>query len=123
MKNFIKKTFGGLSTQYLFRQYFFGVAIAALLSYVTMQSPSGANHSGILLFVINAALYPYARFVYETIVNFITGNHVFYFPLPIMLIAKTFSMALCFAFAIFIAPVGLIYLYVYHTKQTKQQEV
>lgn len=29
-------------------------------------------------------------------------------------------MILCYSFAIFIAPIGLIYLYVYHTKQEKR---
>lgn len=63
----IAKTFGGLSSQYYFRQFLFGLAFPALI-YVM---------SGV-------------------------------------------TMLLCWAFAIFIAPIGLAYLYYHHSKAERE---
>lgn len=48
------------------------------------------------------------------------GQNVFFINAIIMLVAKFITMVLCWLFAIFIAPIGLAYLYYYHTKETKQ---
>lgn len=70
--------------------------------------------------IISQFLYPYARFVYESIIDYILGNNVFFANTILVLIVKLFTMIFCYSFAIFIAPIGLIYLYFYHTKQEKQ---
>jgi hypothetical protein len=41
---------------------------------------------------------------------------VFFLNGIIMLFLKLMTMVLCFSFAIFIAPIGLIYLYFYHSR-------
>ena len=69
-----------------------------------------------LVFVANALIYPYSRFVYESIVDFIFGNNVFFVNALFLLATKIITMLICFGFAIFIAPIGLIYLYYYHSK-------
>lgn len=56
--------------------------------------------------------YPYARFVYEGITDYILGTNVFYVDAWLLLAWKLLTMFLRWAFAIFIAPVGLAYLYV-----------
>jgi len=61
----------------------------------------------IIFFAISTLLYPYSRFVYERIVGFIMGENVFYGSAVMMMLAKIFTMCLCWAFAIFIAPVVL----------------
>ena len=66
--------------------------------------------------VLNAFIYPYARFVYESIVGFILGDNVFFVNVILLMVVKFATMLLCYAFAIFIASIGLIYLYFYHTK-------
>ncbi|MBO7476179.1 MAG: hypothetical protein J6T36_04535 [Campylobacter sp.] len=65
---------------------------------------------------ISALLYPYARFVYESIVNFIMGDNVFFINAFILLAWKFMVMMMLFLFAIFIAPIGLLYLWYYHNK-------
>jgi hypothetical protein len=119
MHPIIKKTFGGLSASYYFRQFFFG---AILTSFYYLILSHGSNGSptplGVyILFAINAALYPYARFVYESIADFIMGNTVFITSAFLMLFLKLITMVICWAGAMLIAPIGLIYLYIYHTKQ------
>jgi hypothetical protein len=116
MKEIFAKTFGGLTKQYLARQLFFGVAMAALFITTMQNRPGGVGGGGMLMFVVNAALYPYSRFVYESIVNFIIGENFFLLPAIPMMIAKCFTMLACYALALFIAPLGLAYLYFRHSR-------
>lgn len=113
MKKIIAKTFGGITAAYYFRHLFFGVVIAAILfalqwKYIVV--------SFVFFVVISALLYPYSRFVYETITGFIMGDNFIITNTMLFLIFKIIMMVLCFGFAIFIAPIGLLYLYFYHTK-------
>jgi len=120
MHPIIEKTLGGLSKAYYFRHFFFGLILAALFIAMAMQIPSGIPLGLAVFFAVNALLYPYSRFVYESIVNFIVGNNLFILPAVMMLVAKLITMMLCFMFAIFIAPIGLAYLYCHHTKQANK---
>lgn len=116
MINILLKSFGGLTAQYLFRQYVFGIVMAILLFIVIPKMNFGIG----VFIVINTLLYPYARFVYETIIDFIIGDHFFILPIPVLFMWKTFTMIMVWGFAIFIAPVGLLCLYLYHTYQEKK---
>lgn len=97
----------------------FGIAIAVL--FFTLINKTGGNSSFSLIIVlfINTVLYPYSRFVYESIVNFILGDNVFFFQgvwFLVYLFMKIWIMGLCWAAAIVVAPIGLIYLYFYHSR-------
>lgn len=107
----LQKSFGGLSKPYYFRQFFFGLIFVAFFMFMASRSPHGIPFGAALVMVLNALLYPYARFVYESIVGFIMGNNLFIVNAFAMMFVKLMTMALCFAFAVFIAPVGLVYLY------------
>ncbi|EEH2567400.1 hypothetical protein GYD59_002107 [Salmonella enterica] len=85
------------------------------VEYLT-QNPSGMKVGNVIFFVINALFYPYARFVYEQVISFIMGENVFFINAIVMLMAKVITMCLCWIFSIFIAPVGLAYLYYYHSR-------
>jgi vacuolar-type H+-ATPase subunit I/STV1 len=112
----IQKTLGGLSPQYFFRQFFFGLVVAAFVFFMSTQG-GRSMPAGMLLFIVaNTLLYPYSRFVYESIVGFIMGQNVFFVNAISMLISKFVSMAMCWAFALFVAPIGLAYLYYHHSK-------
>lgn len=121
MSNIIGKTFGGLSKRYYFRHFVFGIIIAGLFIFISLKGPNGIpeNVMLMLIFVANAFLYPYSRFVYESITGFIIGNNVFVMPAILMLFFKLVTMMICFMFALFIAPIGLAYLYYHHSKQVK----
>ena len=45
------------------------------------------------------------------------GGNVFFVNAILMLMVKGFTMAMCWSFAIFIAPVGLAYLYWHNSRQ------
>jgi hypothetical protein len=111
----IVKIFGGLSRQYYLRQFVFGLIFPAMIwffiSHANRPMPFSAASIGIALMVINSCLYPYSRFVYESIIEFIMGRNVFFVNAILMLVTKFVTMLLCWYLALLIAPVGLLYLY------------
>lgn len=111
MPLWLSKTFGGLSPQYYFRQLVFGGLITAFFLYMQMQSKAGFEPKFILILVVNTALYPYARFVYESVIDFVLGKNVFIVNAFMLLITKAFTMLICWSLGMLIAPVGLLYLY------------
>jgi len=122
MHPILAKTVGGLSPAYYFRQLVFGVALCVIaLLPGFLGSKEGITIPAVVLAfaLLCTALYPYSRFVYEGIVGFIMGSNVIAMPLPVMLIWKLLTMVLCWAAAIFIAPVGLAYLYWHHSRQQR----
>lgn len=121
--NVWQKTFGGLSATYYIRQFLFGLIIPAMLWFIGYVGGSNSNNvffSKYWLYIsICQLLYPYSRFVYESIVEYIVGKNVFFVNALLMLLVKLVTMLLCWTLAVFIAPVGLIYLYFYHSRQEK----
>jgi hypothetical protein len=117
----LRKTFGGLSREYYFRQFVFGLIFPAMLYATSRNTKSGLPVVMAVLMVVNTLLYPYARFVYESVVDFFMGRNVFFVNSILMLITKIFTMALCWTFAMFISPIGLLYLYFHHSRQPRYE--
>ena len=120
MNPILTKTFGGLSKQYYFRQFFFAVLICACFMSASFREKEGSIAFGIILtLIVNTFLYPYSRFVYESIVDFIVGNNTLFVNAIFMMFVKMATMLLCFLLAIIIAPIGLLYLYFYHSRNAR----
>jgi len=114
VKDFISRLFCGLDKEYYLRQLFFGLLFFAATTWMTIQSNNPSKISLTLFFFISTLLYPYSRFVYESIMGFILGNNSYQLGGIFLLFALAFKVTLivlCYVFAIFIAPVGLLYLY------------
>lgn len=116
----IRKTLGGLDTSYYIRHFIFGLAIAALFFFMINASKAGIDAKFLIMLAICTILYPYSRFVYEQVVNFIIGDNVFFGNAIFMMAFKFTTMALCWGLSIIIAPIGLAYLYFYHTKEERK---
>ena len=114
----IQKTLGGLSKQYYFRQFIFGLVIAALIFFMSTQGGRSMPIGMLLFTIVSTLLYPYSRFVYESIVGFVMGENIFFVNAIFMLATKFFTMAMCWVFAIFVAPIGFAYLYYHHSKRS-----
>jgi hypothetical protein len=113
MYSFFSKTFGGLTTSYYVRQFVFGALFAILILSFVASSPSGlAGSPGLIVMsVVCTLLYPYSRFVYESVIGYVMGDNVFFVNAVFMLTVKLITMVMCWSFAIFVAPLGLAYLY------------
>lgn len=119
MPPFILKTFGGLNRSYYLRHLTFACAILAF--FVVMLHQAQSNTTGLAFYVlaiVNTLLYPYSRFVYESVIGFIMGKNVFFVNALLMLLVKSMTMLMCWWLAIFIAPLGLAYLYWQHNRQS-----
>ena len=123
----IKNIILGLKPSYYFRQLFFGALLATL--YISIMYYDKNNVSGgysldmrgfVIYSIINTLLYPYARYVYERIVDFIMGDNVFYVNAIWFLVFKFLTMFICWALAIFIFPIGLILYFCINTKSQKK---
>ena len=112
----IAKTFGGLSLQYYVRQFLFGLVFPAFALFMLSRGPHPIQISVIALFIVNSLLYPYSRFVYEGVVGYLIGQNAFFVNVFFMLFVKAITMLLCWSFALFVAPIGLAYLYYHHSK-------
>lgn len=121
MHPILKKTIGGLSPRYYFRQLFFSVILCGIFLYPLTHELEQLPFGIMILLAINTFLYPYSRFSYQGVVSFIIGDNVFFGNAGAMLLAKLFTMLMCWAFAIFIAPIGLVYLYFHHSKVDHQK--
>jgi len=118
MKEIIQKTFGGLTAQYYFRNLFFGLFVTALFVYMEMNASRPTEWAFAPYVLLSTLLYPYSRFVYESIVDFVMGENVFFVNAILAMIIKVITIFVCWVFAIFIAPIGLAYLYYFHSKST-----
>lgn len=114
----IAKTFGGLSKPYYFRQFIFGLIFPAIFFFASSHSEHSTSLASIFYVTVCTFLYPYSRFVYESVMGFIVGENVFFVNAVLMLLVKAITMAICWVFAIFIAPIGLAYLYYHHSKNS-----
>jgi F0F1-type ATP synthase assembly protein I len=112
----ITKTFGGLSGSYYFRQFIFGLVFPLFIYNLTSRGGQPLHLPMVLMMVVSALLYPYSRFVYESVVGFIVGENVFFVNAILLLAVKAASMLFCWMGAILIAPLGLAYLYYHHSK-------
>ncbi len=120
MHPIIARSFGGLSRSYYIRQFLFGLVFPVFI-FAMVLSRGGMPPLQMAIFcALNSLLYPYARFVYESIVGYVMGNNVFFVNAFLMLLVKLFTIMLCWAFALFIAPMGLIWLYFHHSRNENQ---
>lgn len=118
MHPIIQRTVGGLSAACYGRHFFFGCMVFGFILYASTRS-GPVNPAVWLLFVLNTFLYPYARFAYESVVGFIFGKNVFVVNAVLFMAVKFVSVITCWMAAIFIAPLGLAYLYFYHSKKLR----
>ncbi len=118
----LQKTIGGLSREYYIRNLIFGALIGMLWFY--LLSHGNKDLSVLWLWpvvIVNTLLYPYSRFVYESVMGFILGKNVFIMNAVFLLFAKLITMAMCWSAAIFMAPIGFAYLYYHHSKPNPNQ--
>ncbi len=117
--------FKGLIPSYYFRNIFFGSFFCAGLIYLgslARETNPDLFYGFLVLWPISLLLFPYSRFVIDTIYSFIMGDHVFFVNLNLWFIVKFITMFLCFYFAVFIAPIGLIILYIINSRAYKKYQ-
>ena len=95
-KAIFEKTFGGLSREYYFREFIFGLIFVVLFFYPYYVKGMTIPPIGVILTaILSQILYPYSRFVYHSTTDFIFGNNMFIVNAFLMLILKVVMMMIC----------------------------
>ena len=112
--------FCGLKPSYYLRHF---ILISPLTLFILLHTPltDKATHTIInwhqvenfTFIFISWLLYPFSRFVYESVVGWLFGNNIFIVNSLIWLIAKLIIVGFCLTFAIVLAPIAWIYLFWY----------
>ncbi|RQT96912.1 hypothetical protein DF146_14565 [Burkholderia cenocepacia] len=118
MNSIITRSFGGLTRPYYIRNFLFSLIFPTVFIFISSfgkESLPGGLLALVLIFMaVSCLLYPYSRFVYESVVNYIVGRNMYFVNAALMLVVKFMTMFLCWYLAIFIAPLGLAYLFFRH---------
>ena len=122
MNGLLKKIFFGIPQKYFLRQLMFSITFFILFVIILSYSKSNTTTIGyyemIIFYSINTILYPYSRFLYESITSFILGDNIVAFNFFIMMIIKILSIIICWQCAIIFTPLSLIYIYFVNRKKT-----
>lgn len=125
---FINLTFLGLRQKYYLRNLLVGILFGAFIwlatDYANSQSTTGGFDHTYVLFnrfyiILSALLYPYAKYFYDWLWGLFFDDDVWVVGGILLLIVLYFKLmirALLFAFAIFLAPLGLTTLYFVNKK-------
>jgi hypothetical protein len=118
MNSIITRSFGGLTRPYYIRNFLFSLIFPTVFIFISSFGkeglPGGLLALVLIFMAVSCLLYPYSRFVYESVVNYIVGRNMFFVNAALMLVVKFMTMFLCWYLAIFIAPLGLAYLFFRH---------
>ena len=110
-----------LPKEYYIRNFIFGLIFTIPSLILVSKMPNTYRMVEAISFItLGTLLYPYSRFVYESVVNFIVGNNFWAFNGVIFLFVKGITMLICWVWAIFIAPIGIGYLVLRNYNDTKR---
>lgn len=119
----LSRSFGGLRRSYYFRNLCSGGFMLLCASSLYFQKDSNFPSTIFYCLAIGTLLYPYSCFVYDSIIDFFRGDDII-ITNPFNPILFSIRMALRVSGwlpSIFIAPVGLIWLYFSHARDNKKQ--
>lgn len=122
----------GLKPSYYWRHFVLGAIVPVIIiglqiyaCFSNSEISTGTAVIGILSYIAGALflliLYPFSRFAYESIVEFVMGNNVIISNALLFLTYKYISYAILLCFSFVIAPIGMIILFFYNKHQFKLQ--
>ncbi|HAT4221947.1 hypothetical protein [Clostridium perfringens] len=113
-KNTIKKIFFSIDKSFLIKYYSISIAIFLIFLFGTLNSGIRSLNDvyGIFFLTISAILFPFSVLVWNSIVNLFFNNSVILLPVVFMILFKIIKVILLYAFSIFIAPFGILYVYI-----------
>jgi len=118
--NFIRRIFSGVQPTYLIRSYLIGLIFFALIVGMALSAETKSGTPvGLLAFgTLSTLLFPFAKLVWDELRDLAFGNNVIFMNAIFLFMLKWFVNGFLWAFAIFVAPVGILYLW-FRTRQAK----
>lgn len=115
MTGFFSRTIGALQPAYVIRAYVIGFVLLGLVAWVRFHAPDNHGETDRYLSLAYlftcSLLFPFAKLVWDELRDLALGGNVFFINGLIALILKVFINGLLWAFAVFIAPIGFLYLW------------
>ena len=113
--NFIKRIFGSVQPRYLIRAYVLSAAFMALMVWMVLSldsaKPMHDRAVTLAVFGVGALLFPFSKLVWDEIKRVMMGETVFFMNAVILMFLKVLVNFFLWGFSIFIAPVGILYLW------------
>lgn len=107
---FIRKIFSGVDTAYLIKSYFVSFVFLA----VCLWAMNG-QEAGLYMYTyvfVSFLLFPFSSILWDDLINTIMDGNTFILPIYFFVVWKIIKVTILYGFAVFIAPIGLIYVYV-----------
>lgn len=101
-----KNIFRALNSTWLIRHYIFAGLALLIFKFMSTMTPGQMT-----FYFVSAIFYPFAMFIYESILNLLIGENFFILPIKFMLIWKVIRFCFVLTFAIPIGIIGLLYIY------------
>lgn len=117
---FLRRIFSGVQPSYLIRSYLIGLIFFALMFGMALsaETKNGMPIGLIAFATISTLLFPFAKLVWDELRDLAFGNNVFFMNAIFLFMLKWFVNGFLWACAIFVAPVGILYLW-FRTRQPK----
>jgi len=118
--NFVRRIVGGVQPSYLVRAYLIGIVFFALTAGLTFKAGTrnGIPLGFVAFAALNTLLFPFAKLVWDELRNLVFGNNVIFVNALLLFAFKWIVNGLLWALAIFVAPVGILYLW-FRTRHPK----
>lgn len=122
-KQFYYFSLKGLSRSYYWESFIKGAIVPVILVAIYIYAGK-SSLSQILQFslgwLVLLIFYPFSKFVYDTLMNFLMGNTIFITNVVLLFLWRYFVYAILLCFSIFIAPIGWIILFFLNKSEYKK---
>lgn len=118
--SFFRRIFGGVQPSFLVRSYLIGlIFFVVAISMPLGAEPKNSAHIVLIMYAaLSTVLFPFAKLSWDELRDLVFGNNVIFMNAVSLLMLKWTVNILLWASAIFIAPVGILYLW-FRTRQPK----
>ncbi|MFH4416316.1 MAG: hypothetical protein WDW19_04720 [Neisseriaceae bacterium] len=112
--DFFIRTSRQISVAYLSRQYLVAVFFCLVFGYMDYHSLLMARNNPALAvfvvgcFLLNTLLFPFAKYALDSIVGYVISGNRLEAPLVLRWLVLGLYLAVCWAYAIILAPVGIM---------------
>lgn len=113
--NFVKRIFGSVQPRYLIRAYVLSAAFMAFMTWMMLSldgaKPMHYRAATLAVFGVGALLFPFSKLVWDEIKRVMMGETVFFMNAILLMVLKVLVNFFLWGFSIFIAPLGILYLW------------
>ena len=110
---FIARILGGLNARFLVRAWLIGAVFWGLFAWVLVNHGSEPNRylPTLAFLAVSTVLFPLSKLVWNELRGFVLGENIMVLPLILLMPAKLIVNYVLWFMAVFIAPLGIAYVW------------